>query len=465
MGRGIMVAGVRSGSGKTTLSMGLMKVLSEYYRVIPFKVGPDYLDPSYHALACGRKGYNLDLFLLGEERLCSLYREKTAQGDISIVEGVMGLFDGMQESSWGSSAHIAKVLDLPVLLVVDGAKMGRSISALLKGFRDFDPQVKVVGVVLNRVKTLSHYRLLRRCIEEDTGLAVFGFLPEDTHFALPERHLGLVPQEEVGYGKECLARVSEAVKRWIDVERIFNVAEESPVPQEKEEMEEERIPVAIAEDEAFRFVYQEGRELFSVCGGELVPFSPLRDATLPPGVCGLYLPGGFPEVFAPLLSENLSLRESICHALSSGMPTYAECGGLMYLARSLTYEGKTYPMVGALSVQVLMTERLRRFGYVEVQVVVDNVLAMRGTVLRGHEFHYSEVVGSAQTSYIVRKPSRRKVSWLCGFTASNLLATYVHIDFYAYPERLTHFLTQCRQWKGERRDDESDTPCRPRKSD
>ncbi|ADL07089.1 cobyrinate a,c-diamide synthase [Thermosediminibacter oceani] len=452
MARGIMIAGTHSGSGKTTVSLGLMGAMAKRHKVIPFKVGPDYIDTAYHRFACGNHSYNLDAFLLGEERLKALYAEKAECGELAIAEGVMGFFDGMDSTGFGSSAHVAGLLSLPVILVVDASGMARSVSAMVKGFRDFDPGVRIAGVILNRVGGERHYALLKECIERDTGIPAVGFLPEDPEIALPERHLGLVPVWEMEGLKGKFERLFYHIERCVDLEKIWNISADAgrvafTLPQEEPVLAGEKVRIALALDEAFNFYYRGGLELFENFGAELVPFSPLKDSALPEGASGIYIGGGFPEIFAGELSRNRPMLEAVKKAVLAGMPVYAECGGLMYLSRAIVdKEGRSFPMVEAFDMEAIMTGRLRRFGYARATVLKDNVLAERGTVLCGHEFHHSEVVGVVEdTSYLVEKPGGRG-RWRCGFVRNNCLATYLHIDFYAYPELVRNFLNRCRSF-------------------
>jgi cobyrinic acid a,c-diamide synthase len=451
-----MIAGTHSGSGKTTVSLGLMGVLSKKYRVIPFKVGPDYIDAAYHRFACGHFSYNLDLYMLGEKRLKALYREKSRKGDIAVVEGVMGFFDGRDSTGFGSSAHVARLLGLPVFMVVDAAGMAKSASAMVLGYRDFDRDVNFAGVILNKVGGQKHYELLKECIEKDTGVPAVGFIPKDLNLSLPERHLGLVPACEMKGLEEKFQRLYEHVEKHIDLDMILKAAEKAgPVNFDDQNynpvVNKGKVKIAIAMDEAFNFYYRAGLEFFEEMGAELVPFSPLKDSGLPEGVSGLYLGGGFPEMFAEALSRNRSMKESVKDAVEAGLPTYAECGGFMYLAKGIRdLENKSYPMAGVYDVEAVMTRGLKHFGYVEAELISDNVLARRGEVLRGHEFHHSEMMGCLKNpSYSVKKPGKKE-EWRCGPVYKNCLATYVHIDFFAYPQLVENFVKACIEYSNKR---------------
>ncbi|NLU11505.1 MAG: cobyrinate a,c-diamide synthase [Tepidanaerobacter acetatoxydans] len=452
MNRGIMIAGTNSGSGKTTISLGIMGALSKRLKVVPFKVGPDYIDPAYHKLVSGSPSYNLDLHMLGEERLVKLFYEKTARGDISIVEGVMGLFDGKDSSGFASSAHVAKILGIPVILVADAGGMSRSASAMVKGYKDFDPELNLAGVIFNRVGGDSHFELLKECVEKDTGLCVLGYLPKDEKLVIPERPMGLMPPEEMKNLEAGLERLNYLVEKHIDLARIFTIAESAHIPVSSNEYRksadtgDKKPKIAVAMDDAFCFYYNASLELFEEKGAKLVPFSPLKDTQLPEGISGLYIGGGFPENFGWQLSQNNSMKDSIFCTINAGLPTYAEGGGLMYLAKTV-YDrcSKAYPMVGIFDCETVMTDRLQNFGYVTAEVVKDNVIAPSGTIITGQEFHYSKINGNLNNaSYIIRKPEQNR-KWQCGYTYKNCLASYMHIDFYAYPKLLDNFLSKCRQ--------------------
>jgi len=465
--RGITIAGTHSGSGKTTMSLGIMGALAKRCTVVPFKIGPDYIDPAYHKRVSGGFSYNLDIHMLGETRLKKLFQEKAHQGDIAIVEGVMGLFDGKDSSGFSSSAHIAKLLGLPVILVIDAGGLAKSASAMVMGYRDFDQGLYLAGVLLNRIGGEKHFKLLKECIETDTGIPVLGFLPKDKDFTIPERPLGLIPPEEIKGLESNLSKLYCMVEKYIDLEKIIKISEKAGTVQNLNEcdtlsnakliMKTEqqclkvsrskrnfRMKIAVAVDDAFCFYYRAGLELLEAKGANLTYFSPLKDSQLPDGVSGLYLGGGFPENFAQTLSENKSMRISIFKAIEGGLTTYAEGGGLMYLMKAIrNREGKKHAMVGIFNGEAVMTDRLQNFGYVTAEAIKDNVLAPKGSIISGHEFHYSKIVSSLDnTSYIIKKPGE-KLQWQCGYTYKNCLATYMHIDFYAYPELVANFLSKC----------------------
>lgn len=453
MTRGIVIAAPYSGSGKTTVTLGLMRALTRQFQVVPFKIGPDYIDPSYYQAAAKNEPHNLDLFLLGEENLKKIFFQSIRKGEMAIVEGVMGLFDGLGTKSWASTAHVAKILKLPVLLVVDVRSMSTSAAALVHGFQTYDPELQLVGVICNLTSSKTHYNHVKASIERDCNLTVVGHLPFKKFLDLPERHLGLIPGWELNHLEKWLDHCADFFLKNVNLNQIIDLMK----PLEKVDIgstlqvklpPSETIRIGIAYDSAFHFYYSDGLEALRSAGAELVSFSPLNDKFLPEGLDGLILGGGFPEKFALKLSLNQSMRNSIRTAIENGLPTYAECGGMMYLTREIEdHIHRFYPMVGIFPIKAIMSKRLQHFGYVEAKVTQDNILAPTGTVLHGHEFHYSELIGSLPiSSYKVKKPNQKN-AWDSGFTYKNCLASYVHLHFSAYPELISNFLNHCHHWK------------------
>lgn len=445
MHKGIMIAGTHSGAGKTTVCLGIMGVLAKRYSVQPFKVGPDYIDTSYHTYVTGNHSCNLDIFLHGECLVKSLFSKNASQADISVVEGVMGLYDGMDTTSLASSAHIAKLLDIPVILVVDAGAMAASVSAMVMGYVHYDRDVNIAGVILNRVGSEKHFRLLKECIERDLNLEVLGYLPYNREYSLQERHLGLIPAHEMRGLDGKFTDLYDKVEKYINVDRIIDIScnidfhgNGQPI---REIENENKVWIAYAYDEAFNFYYKNTMDEFGKwCS--MVPFSPLHDEDLPEGISGIYLGGGFPEVFAEQLSGNKSMIESIREAIENGMPVYAECGGFMYLTRSIAdKQGNIYPMVGIYDIDTAMTDSLNHFGYIYADVIEDNVLFEKGVRIRGHEFHKSIVLGEySDTTYLVHNLAGNE-AWPCGYRYKNCLGTYVHIDLSAYPDAIKKFIS------------------------
>jgi cobyrinic acid a,c-diamide synthase len=436
----IVVAGTSSGAGKTTVACGLIGALRRSgRRVQGFKVGPDYIDPSYHRLASGRSGRNLDAFLNGPELIAPLVRHGGVGADLAVIEGVMGMFDGASgRGELASTAHVAKLLQAPVVLVVDGSAMARSVAAVVHGFRTFDPDVQIAGVIVNRVGSDIHAGLLREAIATLPApeLPVLGTLRRDERLRTPERHLGLVPAGERGpRATAALDAIAAAVTEQVDlgaVERLARAAPELPGPAWSPETADGAGPaapvrVAIACGPAFSFHYEENLELLAAAGAELAPFDPTADVALPQGSRALVLAGGFPEVFGAELAANEPLREQVAELASTGRPVLAECGGLLYLAREL--DGQ--PMCGVVPARARMAGRLT-LGYREAAVATATPWLAAGATVRGHEFHYSDVDadGGACPAWTLTARGRTRPE---GFAAGSVQASYLHVHWAAFP--------------------------------
>jgi len=457
----VVVAGTSSGAGKTTVACGLIGALrARGLTVQGFKVGPDYIDPSHHALASGRPPRNLDAFLSGPELIAPLARHGMAGADVAVVEGVMGLFDGASgRGELASTAHVAKLLDAPVVLVVDASAMARSAAAIVHGYRTYDPDVHVAGVVLNRVGSDHHEQLLREAIEP-LGVPVLGALRRDKRVATPERHLGLVPAgEREPRAREALAALAAAVERHVDLEALLALVRSAPAldgpawnPAEERSARagdgvansERRASaatspggagaasgarIAIAHGPAFLFHYEENLELLRAAAAELLPFDPLRDAALPDGANALLLAGGFPEVYGAELADNVPLRAQVAALARAGAPALAECGGLLYLCERLD----EHEMCGVLPVRARMGERLAALGYREATAATATPWLAAGTCLRGHEFHYARVepAASAAPAWTL---AARGVERAEGFVAGSVQASFLHVHWAAFPQ-------------------------------
>jgi cobyrinic acid a,c-diamide synthase len=439
----VVIAGTSSGAGKTTVACGLIGALRARGLLVQgFKVGPDYIDPSHHALAAGRPGRNLDAFLDGPELVAPLVRHGGAGADIAVIEGVMGLFDGASgRGELASTAHVAKLLQAPVLLVVDGASMARSAAAMVHGFRTFDPDVDVAGVIFNRVGSDVHEQLLREALQP-LGVPVLGALRRDERIVTPERHLGLVPAGE----REALARaalhaLAAAMARYADVAAIERLARAAPAlagpawsPRPAADPPPARARIAIARGPAFSFHYEENLELLSAAGAELAPFDPLRDEALPPDAGALVLAGGFPEVFGAELAENAPLRAQVAAFAASGRPVLAECGGLLYLCSEL--DG--HEMCGVLPARGFMAGRLT-LGYREAVAATATPWIAAGERVRGHEFHYSQVqpLDGAAPAWTLSARGRSRTE---GVAAGALQASYLHVRWAAHPQLAQRFV-------------------------
>jgi cobyrinic acid a,c-diamide synthase len=461
----VVVAAPASGQGKTTVATGLMAALrARGLKVSGHKAGPDYIDPGYHALATGRPGRNLDPVLCGEELIAPLFAHGAAGADIAVVEGVMGLFDGRGRTSFGSTAHVARLLDAPVLLVVDAASQGRSVAALVAGFAGYDPRVRVAGVILNRVGSAWHEEILRAALD-DLGVPVLGALRRDDGVMTPSRHLGLVPvAEREGPARQALDRLGAVVGAAVDLDAVLRLATSAgPLPTAAWSPEaalagssrpdpnhpvdtthpadtchptrpadrvggpdrpDRRPVVAVAGGPAFSFSYPETAELLAAAGAEVARVDPLRDEALPPGTAALVLGGGFPEMHVADLAANEPLRADVARLARSGRPVIAECAGLLYLAREL--DGQ--PMCGVLDATAGMTGRLT-LGYRDATAAADSVVAPAGAAVRGHEFHRTAV----------DPPHSPHPAWMVGdrpegFVRGSVHASYLHLHWAGYPE-------------------------------
>lgn len=448
----VVLAGTRSGTGKTTIAAGIMGALARRgLRVQPFKCGPDYIDPSYHKLACGVPSRNLDAWLLPHNAALELFGRTTQRSDVAIVEGVMGLYDGHANlTEQGSTAEVAKLLNAPVVLIANAARVGRSIAAEVLGFQRFDPAVNIAGVILNGIGSPRHLDFCKPPIERATGLPVLGYLPRRDDLKAPERHLGLVPTVEGPVADEWLEALIAQVERTIDLDRLLEVATRADTPAVAPRLfpsERAAVPararIAVAQDKAFNFYYQDSLDLLEAWGAEIAPFSPLADASLPRGVGGIYIGGGFPELFAAELAANEPMKQALRAAHAAGTQIYAECGGLMYLAEALTdFDGRTYSMAGLIAAQSSMSGGRLTLGYREVEALADGPLLAKGQRARGHEFHWSIAdapADKARAAYAVHSQDGR----LEGFRCGSLWASYIHMHLGSAPGMASRFVEMC----------------------
>ncbi|MGP4018217.1 cobyrinate a,c-diamide synthase [Saccharopolyspora sp. 5N708] len=442
----VVVAAPASGQGKTTVVTGLLAALRRRGgAVAPFKVGPDYIDPGYHRIAAGRPARNLDPVLVGEERIAALFRHGASGADLSIVEGVMGLFDGRigpgGEIAAGSTAHLAQLLNAPVVLVVDGTGQSHSLAALLHGFRSYRPEIRVSGVILNRVGSQRHEQVLRDAAE-NAGLPVLGAIPRTEDLAVPSRHLGLVTAAEHGEeATRAVDRMAEIVARSVDLGAVAALARSAPeLPgpawDPRAEVEPQANPVvAVAGGRAFTFAYAEHVELLEAAGAEVAVLDPLRDERLPERTAGLVLPGGFPEQHVAELSANTALRKEIAALADSGAPIHAECGGLLYLAEEL--DG--HPLCGVLGARARMSPRLV-LGYRDAVAAADSALFAEGARVSGHEFHRTvlEPAHGPRPAWHWRGAGGGE-----GHVAGGVHASYLHTHPAGQPGAVERFVARC----------------------
>lgn len=441
--KAFMIAGTQSGVGKTTVTVGLLAALRRRgLRVAPFKAGPDYIDPTYHEAAAGVPSRNLDTWMLPHEVIVRSFQKATARADVAVVEGVMGLFDGRSgEDESGSSAQLAKLLGLSVILVVDAHAMARSAGAMVLGYKTFDPGVTIAGVILNNLGSEGHYHATRSAVVRQAGVPVLGGIYRDPGLAVPERHLGLVPTPERA-STEFVAHAAEVAERSLDIDGILaRAADVGPPPVAETNLgrRTDRVPIAIARDPAFTFYYEDSLELLEEAGAELVPFSPLSDPALPAGVHGLYIGGGFPEVFAAELAANLPMLATLRDAQARGLPIYAECGGHMYLGESLTDQaGVRHTMAGLTPVKSTLAGTRLTLGYRVARARYDGPLFARGDLVRGHEFHLSQSPPS--DSDMACWEFTEPALGVSGFRRGNTWSSYLHVHLGAAPGAAARFV-------------------------
>ena len=446
----IVIAATQSGGGKTTLVTGLLAALrTRGLTVQSFKVGPDYIDLGYHRLASGRTGHNLDTWLVPEARLAEIFARECAGADIAVIEGVMGLYDGGRRGI-SSTAAIAKALDAPVLLVIDAKSVGVSAAATALGFRIYDAQLNLAGVLLNRLGSETHEEMIREAMA-GIDMPVYGVLRRDAALALPERHLGLTPVEE-NAAAETVRAIGERVEAGLDLDSILKLARSAAplvLPQSAQQNARSSVRIGVARDEAFSFYYAASLAELEAHGAKIIAFSPLHDEALPE-VDGVLIGGGFPEMFAAQLAENASMRASLCRAAEEGMPIYAECGGYMYLMQSLVdFDGVEHAMAGIFPARARMTEKLQMVGYVEAEQTVDTVLGSAGLLLHGHEFHFS-VEEAERAADLVRPFTftklRNGARYAAGCVYKNVLGSYLHLHFAGCQTAAENFVEACRRW-------------------
>lgn len=445
----IVLAGERSGVGKSTITVGVLLAFRERgLDSQPFKTGPDFLDPMHHSIVLGKPSRNLDTWMFKDEVLSSFVRGSLG-ADISVIEGVMGLYDGVDgRSEEGSTSHLAKMLKAPVVLIIDASSSARSAGAVALGFKNYDPEVTIGGVIFNNVAGPRHLDMLRDSLR---GMECLGGIPHDALAELSSRHLGLVPAAE-NLDMARYEKIRSLVDDNVDVDRLVSLAGSAPeigprrVPN-RENRTATHCRIGVAQDEAFNFYYVENMERLAALGVEIVPFSPIRDPL--PEVDGLYFGGGYPEVFAPQLESASAMRKEVRRAASSGMPIYAECGGMMYFCDSVTDgDGRKRRMCGVFDAEVEMTDRLQALGYVEVKARKENVLSKAGWTTRGHEFHFSRVTDLNEKDFAYDMVRGRGIAdGKDGMIAYGTMASYTHLHFASCPKFVHRFVDNCVKWR------------------
>jgi cobyrinic acid a,c-diamide synthase len=450
---GLVIAGTHSGCGKTTVTLGILAALKKKnYTVQPFKAGPDFIDTGLHRTITGRVSRNLDVWMCGREYVEDLYHRHSAEADAAVVEGVMGLYDGKT-----STADLAVMLGLPVILVVDAYGMAESAAAIVRGFGDHGLGIRlnIAGVIFNRVGSERHYQRIKSSIKD---IPVLGYLPRDLDFKIPHRHLGLIVAEEDPIGAEEIDKLADSVLEHIDIEAIMQGSgvsgqwseQQDPALDTKTKNQKTELKIGVAYDRAFCFYYEDNFDLLGKAGAEIVKFSPLSDSTIPDGLDALYLGGGYPELCAEELSRNRSMLDSIKEWSGSGMPVYAECGGFMYLTEGIyDLDNNFHQLAGLFPFKTVMKKGRAHLGYREVMLKQDSIAGSSGTVIRGHEFHYSEITGRDQGSAVSDQPAELIYSLKDGsgdsihdegYVIRNTLGSYIHIHFGSNPSIANNFV-------------------------
>ncbi len=485
----VIIAGTNSGVGKTTLTLGIISALRKNgYSVQPFKTGPDYIDPTYHTEASGRPCANLDTWLLPKDAVVELFRRRAEDADISVIEGVMGLYDGLKNSEQGSSSHLAKILNSPIILILNAHSLSRSAGAIALGYKEFDKGINIAGIILNNIGSKNHYHYVKTAIERKAKIPVLGYLPKAPALKLPQRHLGLIPLQENKLEHGFCKKLSRLVEKNINLSALLKISRQAgPLTFNKEKIFKKiaktkhpsnYVTIAVAQDAAFNFYYQDNLDILRHLGAKIATFSPLKDRKLPEATDGLYIGGGFPELFALRLSKNKRLKELIYQKAEEGLPIYAECGGLMYLVEALMdFKKRKFPMVGIFKGLVKMADRRQALGYVNVETARDNILSKKGARIRGHVFHWSYLDPSLGPSFkgigraILSGLKDRKVYPLGlearpkeypyaykitkdkdkvfsdGLIKNKVLASYVHLHFASCLDLPKNFIHNCKEYR------------------
>jgi cobyrinic acid a,c-diamide synthase len=453
----LLLAALRGGAGKTTLTLGLLAAWRDQgRRLVPFKKGPDYIDPAWHSLAAGCPSHNLDPFLMEGDQILALVARHAAQADGLLIEGNRGLYDGLDAQGTFSTAELAKLLAAPVVLVVDCTMTTRTAAALVWGCQHFDPQVPLKGVILNQVARPRHEALLRSAIESYCGVPVLGAIPRLGCAVFPERHMGLVPPQEHAAAKRAVVTARDLVLKYLDLEGLWRVACQAPplpasaLPQAAALPSQEPVTIGLIRDSAFQFYYPENLEALESQGARLVEISALTDAALPSALAALYIGGGFPETHAQVLAQNHSFRQSVKATVESGLPIYAECGGLMYLGEAIEVQGKKFPMAGVFPYDFVMGKKPQGHGYTILEVMAGNPYFPAGTRLKGHEFHYSRIrpePGPKERLAFRVVRGAGIGGQRDGLVYKNVLATFTHLHALGAPQWAPSLVARARQYQ------------------
>jgi cobyrinic acid a,c-diamide synthase len=455
----LLLAALRGGAGKTTLTLGLLAAWRDQgRRLVPFKKGPDYIDPAWHSQAAGCPSHNLDPFLMEADQIIASVARHAAQADALLIEGNRGLYDGLDAQGTYSTAELAKFLATPVVLVVECTMRTRTTAAMVLGCQHFDPQVPIRGVILNQIARPRHETIIRQTIETYCGIPVLGAIPRLKCEVFPERHMGLVPPQEHATAIRALNTARDLAQRYLDLDGLWQVASEAaPLPAAPPVMRSfgadcQPLVIGVIRDSAFQFYYPENLEALRDAGATLLEISALDDPVLPPHLDALYIGGGFPETHARALAENLSFRNSVKAAANNGLPIYAECGGLMYLGEHIQIGSNKFPLVGLFPYDFVMGKKPQGHGYTILEVAQDNPYFARGTVLKGHEFHYSQIVPDpapdAPMAFTVSRGTgiggKRE-----GLLYQNVLATYTHLHALGCPQWAASLVRRARDYRGD----------------
>ncbi len=454
MTKGIIVAGLAGGSGKSVVSVGLTAALARQGKVVvPFKKGPDYIDAGWMKLAAKRNCYNLDPFLMSEEAIIASFLEKSAGADIVILEGNRGLYDGVNPEGGYSTAELALSLDLPILLVVNCTKTTRTVAAMVLGCMKLDERVDIRGVVLNQIATKRHQSIITQAVEKYTGLPVLGAIPRMKRDVFPMRHLGVTPHQEYEGSEDAMDLLAKTAAEHLDLDRITEIM--APIAYRKSvvasQKHDKKLRIGLLMDAAFQFYYSENLEALEQAGAELISINAMEEKILP-NLDGLYIGGGFPETSAKELAANISFRDSVKAAAEKGLPIYAECGGLIYLGKSIEFDGEVYPLAGVFPVRFGMSKKPQAHGYSIFEADRENPFYQNSIEVKGHEFRYSTILEWPGKSEDLALKMKRGVGFAAGrdgLNTRNVLALYTHIHALGTPEWAEGFLKRCRVVKAE----------------